>query len=117
MTPEPSGPALRRWRERVEAVPPGVAYDHITRMAREGSRCEKARRWLRLGGQSAGPGAVFIYWHRRPGVALVVEGDRILTVMTRASGKARREEERRRRDWDGWTPRRPRREHDREDAT
>lgn len=114
MTPEPTGHAVIRWRQRVERVPPNVAWEQITRMAREGKRSEKARRWLRLGGQSPGPGAVFIYWHRRPGVALVVEGDRILTVMTKGSGQARREEERRRRDCDGWTPRRPRRTNDRE---
>jgi hypothetical protein len=87
--------AIHRWRERVDAGARWEAAEAaIARMAREGTRSEKARRWLRLGGQKLGAGCAFVYWHRRPGVVLVVCGDQVMTVMTRETGRVRRNQER-----------------------
>lgn len=87
--------AVERWRERVR--PTTSAAEEIAEMARRGRRTEKAPRWLRDGGVRGGPGTVFICWHRRPGVALLVKQQRVITVLTREAGEPFREEGRTRR--------------------
>ena len=87
--------AISRFRERVDRVAGGAeARLAIQQMAALGRLSPRPRHWMCDSRHE--PGTAFIYWHRRPGIALVVRDGCITTVLTRqlTRGAATRRRER-----------------------
>ncbi len=93
--------AVRRWQERVDhRATVSEANDAIAQMFARGSRSPRARRWLRDPFHNESSRAregvpenlhpLYVYLADRPGVALVTQGDTVVTVLTAASSKRRR---------------------------
>jgi hypothetical protein len=74
--------AVQRFQERVDSAASAVeARMAIQQIARLGKASSRPRHWM-CDTRSA-PGTVYIYWHQRPGVALLVRDSCVVTIYTR----------------------------------
>jgi hypothetical protein len=87
--------AVLRFQERVDSAASAVeARMAIQQIARLGKASSRPRHWMC--DTRSEPGTVYIYWHQRPGVALLVRDGCVVTVYTRKLTRGARQRRRER---------------------
>lgn len=74
--------AKRRWRERVEDGRDGPVIPQMVRFIQSAALSRRARRWI-IANVRRRPGTEYLYSGDFPGIAMVVEDGRVVTVLTR----------------------------------
>ena len=80
--------AALRWAERIQ---PGATMQEANRELRAfwatGRETPKPTKWMRAMRVQPGPNIVFVVHPEQPGTALVVDGGRVVTVLSREQAK------------------------------
>ena len=79
--------AIQRWQQRVEPTIKRAEADHaLQEFLRSGRARPRPRHWLVA---RPGPGVLFVFNARRPGVCVVLRGGHAVTVLTREHRRLR----------------------------